>query len=286
VSNGENGGSISTHLRKSTWSSCTPVSVSRPSLRLTITLSIYRTRAAAGMGSACGPGASPTPNRRESARAAPRTRKYHAGPARAVETPANLFLCKSIRQRPIGLLGPAGRKRKRTAGPWTHHTYLSSRLQRNYTPAARRPLCSPSKNTHAIYIRFEKEREGVLSAYAAPALGPALLLRADSGSRNLERNMTRRRSIMMPCQMVKMVAQYQRTCANQLGPHVHRCRFRDPVCVSPQRSQYIESERQLAGTGMGSACGTGASPTPNRRESARAAPRTRKYHTGPACDFF
>ena len=34
-----------------------------------------------------------------------------------------------------------------------------------------------------IYIRFEKEREGVLSAYAAPALGPALLLRADSGSR-------------------------------------------------------------------------------------------------------
>jgi hypothetical protein len=39
-----------------------------------------------------------------------------------------------------------------------------------------------NNNTH-IYIRFEKEREGVLSAYAAPALGPALLLRADSGSR-------------------------------------------------------------------------------------------------------
>jgi hypothetical protein len=31
----------------------------------------------------------------------------------------------------------------------------------------------------------------------------------------------RKRSIMMPCQMVKMVAQYQRTCTNQLGPHVH-----------------------------------------------------------------
>jgi hypothetical protein len=26
---------------------------------------------------------------------------------------------------------------------------------------------------------------------------------------------------MMACQMVKMVAQYQRTCTNQLGPHVH-----------------------------------------------------------------
>jgi hypothetical protein len=39
------------------------------------------------------------------------------------------------------------------------------------------------RTTHSIYIRFEKEREGVLSAYAAPALGPALLLRADSGSR-------------------------------------------------------------------------------------------------------
>ena len=23
------------------------------------------------------------------------------------------------------------------------------------------------------------------------------------------------------CQMVKMVAQYQRTCTNQLGPHLH-----------------------------------------------------------------
>jgi hypothetical protein len=31
----------------------------------------------------------------------------------------------------------------------------------------------------------------------------------------------RKRSIMMACQMVKMVAQYQRTCTNQLGPHLH-----------------------------------------------------------------
>jgi hypothetical protein len=36
----------------------------------------YRTRAAAGIGSACGPGAGPTPDLRESARDAPRMRKY------------------------------------------------------------------------------------------------------------------------------------------------------------------------------------------------------------------
>jgi hypothetical protein len=37
---------------------------------------IYRIRAVAGIGSACGLGASPTPDLRESARAVPRTRKY------------------------------------------------------------------------------------------------------------------------------------------------------------------------------------------------------------------
>jgi hypothetical protein len=42
-------------------------------------LNIYRTRAVAGIGSACGPGASPTPDLRESARAVPRTRKYRRG---------------------------------------------------------------------------------------------------------------------------------------------------------------------------------------------------------------
>jgi hypothetical protein len=44
---------------------------------------IYRIRAAAGIGSACGPGASPTPDLRGSARDAPRTRKYR----RAARTP-------------------------------------------------------------------------------------------------------------------------------------------------------------------------------------------------------
>jgi hypothetical protein len=41
-----------------------------------VSLYIYRTRAAAGIGSACGPGASPTPDLRESTRDVPRTRKY------------------------------------------------------------------------------------------------------------------------------------------------------------------------------------------------------------------
>jgi hypothetical protein len=30
-----------------------------------------------------------------------------------------------------------------------------------------------------------------------------------------------KRSTMMACQMVKIVAQYERTCTNQLGPHGH-----------------------------------------------------------------
>jgi hypothetical protein len=37
---------------------------------------MYRIRAVAGIGSACGVGANPTPDLREPARAAPRTRKY------------------------------------------------------------------------------------------------------------------------------------------------------------------------------------------------------------------
>jgi hypothetical protein len=48
----------------------------RESLSCASSFESYRIRAAAGTGSACGPGASPAPDLRESARAAPRTRKY------------------------------------------------------------------------------------------------------------------------------------------------------------------------------------------------------------------
>jgi hypothetical protein len=121
----------------------------------------YRTRAAAGKGSACGLGASPAPAPRESARAAPRARKCR----RAARLGCNgAQWSPGVRQQQPLTTGfvrghPGSSYDQQPTGPPRHppqmHTYMCKRSREAISPT-----CFPSPDQPPQSSNYELDRPG------------------------------------------------------------------------------------------------------------------------------
>jgi hypothetical protein len=120
---------------------------------------IYRTRAAAGIGSAGGLGVRPTPGLRESARAAPRTRKYR----QAARPGCNGAQWPHVvrQQQPRALLDDTGLQSRPTTDGSTETPNADAHVTRHtYVQTVQSPTCSPGPVQPPQSFNYELDRPG------------------------------------------------------------------------------------------------------------------------------